>query len=58
MAAWLAEWWGARNGRRGEMRPSASSPATEAIALIEKNLAKGPRRGPKPEEADAQEKAA
>ncbi len=32
--------------------------ATEAIALIEKNLAKGPRRGPKPEEADAQEKAA
>lgn len=30
---------------------------TEAVVLIEKNLAKGPRRGPKPEE-DEQEKAA
>lgn len=31
--------------------------ATEAVVLIEKNLAKGPKRGPKPEEG-AQEEAA
>ncbi len=31
---------------------------TEAVRLIELNLAKGPRRGPKPEESDTQEEAA
>ena len=28
---------------------------TEAVNLIEANLAKGPRRGPKPEEVEASE---
>jgi CarD family transcriptional regulator, regulator of rRNA transcription len=30
---------------------------TESVVLIEKNLAKGPRRGPKPEEAEREEAA-
>jgi CarD family transcriptional regulator, regulator of rRNA transcription len=31
--------------------------ATESVVLIEKNLAKGPRRGPKPEDAEREEAA-